>query len=102
MCIAVSGSSLGGLLHPIMLNHLFYSKIGFAGGVRASAGLVAGLHLIALAAIRTKYAKPEQRADGAKKSLHIIPAVKKFSKDSAYVCATLGSVNRSPLSIQFS
>lgn len=92
MCIAVSGSSLGGLLHPIMLNNLFYSKTGFAGGVRASAGLVAGLHVIALAIMRTKYPKPEHRDAGAKKSLHIIPAIKKFTRDSAYVYAALGYV----------
>lgn len=94
MCIAVSGSSLGGLLHPIMLNNLFYSKIGFAGGVRASAGLVAGLHVIALAIMRTKYPKAEHKLGdaGAKKSLHIIPAIKKFTQDSAYVYAALGCV----------
>jgi MFS family permease len=35
--IATSGSSLGGIAYPIMLNHFFSDSIGFAWGVRISA-----------------------------------------------------------------
>ncbi|KAK4703568.1 hypothetical protein P7C70_g2648, partial [Phenoliferia sp. Uapishka_3] len=41
MGLTVSGSSLGGIIFPIMLNRLFISQ-GFAGGVRSSAYLVLG------------------------------------------------------------
>lgn len=46
MTIVAAGSSLGAVVHPIMLNNTFRS-LGFANAVRASAGLVSGLLLIA-------------------------------------------------------
>ncbi|KAJ6529667.1 MFS general substrate transporter [Mycena capillaripes] len=46
MTIVAAGSSLGAVVHPIMLNNTFRS-LGFANAVRASAGLVGGLLLIA-------------------------------------------------------
>jgi hypothetical protein len=44
---AASGSSLGSIIHPIMLNYLLSGPIGFANGVRVRAGLVSVLLLIA-------------------------------------------------------
>ncbi|KAF4586380.1 hypothetical protein EYR38_010656 [Pleurotus pulmonarius] len=38
-----AGSSLGGIVFPIMLNQLFQSSVGFEWGVRASAFVVLGL-----------------------------------------------------------
>ena len=37
------GSSVGGIIFPIMLNQLFKGSAGFAWGVRASAFVVLGL-----------------------------------------------------------
>lgn len=34
MGMVVAGGSLGGIFWPIMLNHLFADKLGFAWGVR--------------------------------------------------------------------
>lgn len=38
-----TGSSVGGIVYPIMLNHLFHGSAGFAWGVRAQAFLTLGL-----------------------------------------------------------
>ncbi|KXN86183.1 Riboflavin transporter MCH5 [Leucoagaricus sp. SymC.cos] len=43
MGIVASGTSIGGVIFPIMLNRLFSNSVGFAWGVRASAFLVLGL-----------------------------------------------------------
>ena len=40
--IIPKGSSIGGIIYPIMLNHLFHNSVGFAWGVRASAFLTLG------------------------------------------------------------
>lgn len=42
-----SGSSLGGVIFPIMLNQLFNGSVGFAWGVRASAFLILGMLVLA-------------------------------------------------------
>ncbi|KAF8907996.1 major facilitator superfamily domain-containing protein [Mucidula mucida] len=67
MGIVTSGSSLGGVLHPIMLNNLFHGQVGFQNGVRASAGLVSAL-------MRTRL-PPGKPTD-------MVPKLKAFSRDS--------------------
>ncbi|KAL0565459.1 hypothetical protein V5O48_016566 [Marasmius crinis-equi] len=48
MGVVISGSSVGGVIFAIMLNHLFVNpNIGFAWGVRASAFVVLGLLVVA-------------------------------------------------------
>ncbi|KIJ65812.1 hypothetical protein HYDPIDRAFT_174676 [Hydnomerulius pinastri MD-312] len=47
MGVVVTGSSVGGIFFPIMLNQLFKSSAGFQWGVRASAFVVLGLLVIA-------------------------------------------------------
>ncbi|KAG2152567.1 MFS general substrate transporter [Suillus bovinus] len=54
MSLVTSGSPLGSMIHPIMLNHLLNGTVGFAGGVRASAGFVSALLLIACLCMRTR------------------------------------------------
>lgn len=80
MGLVASGSSLGGLLHPIMLNNLFHGKVGFANGVRASAGLIAGMQCIAVLLMRTKY--PDK---AVVKTIAVKDAMKKFSTDVPYI-----------------
>ncbi|KIJ42187.1 hypothetical protein M422DRAFT_171278, partial [Sphaerobolus stellatus SS14] len=41
------GSSVGGIVYPIMLNNLFHGSTGFAWGVRASAFLTLGILVLA-------------------------------------------------------
>lgn len=47
MGVVVTGSSLGGIIFPIMLNRLFQSSVGFEWGARASAFVVLGLLIMA-------------------------------------------------------
>ncbi|KAG1807043.1 major facilitator superfamily domain-containing protein [Suillus subaureus] len=54
MSLVTSGTPLGSMIHPIMLNHLLNGTVGFARGVRASAGFVSALLLIACLFMRTR------------------------------------------------
>lgn len=119
MCIAVAGSSLGGLVHPIMINALFHGvssnssssvneqetssqiQFDFAKGVRASAGLVAGMQLIAVLLMRTRYPEnTDEREDkvyskrkGIDEMKKLFELIKKFSADWPYVSFCLGWVS---------
>ncbi|KAG2064683.1 MFS general substrate transporter [Suillus decipiens] len=54
MSLVASGTPLGAIVHTIMLNHLLNGTVGFARGVRASAGFVSALLLIACLSMRTR------------------------------------------------
>ncbi|PPQ78770.1 hypothetical protein CVT25_010643 [Psilocybe cyanescens] len=82
MTIVAAGSSLGAVVHPIMLNNTI-PKIGFAKATRANAGLISGLLLISCLIMKTRLPPPSSSPD-LRKSLI------KFSKDKAYICCTLG------------
>lgn len=82
MTVVATGSSLGAVVHPIMLNNLL-PKIGFAKATRANAGLISGLLLLACLIMKTRLPPPATSPD-LRKSLV------KFSKDKAYVFSTLG------------
>ncbi|KAG2359030.1 major facilitator superfamily domain-containing protein [Suillus spraguei] len=58
MTLATAGSSLGAIVYPIMLNNLFNGPLGFANGVRASAGLITLLLFTACLCMRTRLAPP--------------------------------------------
>ncbi|KAG1724549.1 major facilitator superfamily domain-containing protein [Suillus lakei] len=58
MTFATLGSSLGAIVHPIMLNNLLNGRLGFANGVRVSAGLISVLLLIACLCMRTRLDPP--------------------------------------------
>ncbi|KAJ7929583.1 MFS general substrate transporter [Mycena leptocephala] len=83
MTIVASGSSLGAVVHPIMLNHILHSGLGFSNAVRASAGLIAGLLLIACFLVRTRLPPPKQ-------PLHFGQILRKFAGDKPYTVATIG------------
>ncbi|KAJ7474844.1 MFS general substrate transporter [Mycena latifolia] len=83
MTIVASGSSLGAVVHPIMLNNTLHSRLGFANAVRASAGLISGLLLIACCLMRTRLPPPKQ-------PLNLGQTLRKFARDKAYAVATLG------------
>ncbi|RDB17216.1 Riboflavin transporter MCH5 [Hypsizygus marmoreus] len=53
MGIVITGSSIGGIIFPIMLNQLFKGSIGFQWGVRASAFMCLGLLVFANALMTT-------------------------------------------------
>lgn len=58
MTFVLAGGALGTAIHPIMLNYLLNGPLGFANAVRASAGLVSGLLLIACLCMRTRLPPP--------------------------------------------
>lgn len=82
MSIVAAGSSLGAIIHPIMLNNLFV-KIGFGSAVRASAAMIAGLLVAACLLLRLRLPPPTNLPP-------YWASVKKFSKDKPYVYASLG------------
>ncbi|KAF4612311.1 hypothetical protein D9613_003703 [Agrocybe pediades] len=82
MTIVASGASLGAVIHPIMLNHLFHSKLGFGNSVRASAGLVGGLLLIACCLMRTRLPVQKKHVDQRQ-------ILRKLVKDKPYVFTSL-------------
>ncbi|KAJ7581258.1 major facilitator superfamily domain-containing protein [Mycena floridula] len=81
MGIVISGASLGGTVHPPMLNKLFFGPVGFHNGVRASAALLTGLLFIGNLLVHTRY-PPRRMA----KAVSIIS----FAKDIPYVFTILG------------
>ncbi|KAG2156795.1 major facilitator superfamily domain-containing protein [Suillus bovinus] len=79
MGIVVAGSSLGAILHPIILNNLINRRLGFANGVRASATLNSGLLLIANLLMRTRI-PPQPNA------VSYTRVLQNSSRDGAYIC----------------
>ncbi|KAF5350618.1 hypothetical protein D9756_008639 [Leucocoprinus leucothites] len=56
MGIVAAGTAAGAAVHPIILNHLFHSKIGFHNGVRISAGINSACFILANLIMRTNHA----------------------------------------------
>ncbi|KAJ6529658.1 major facilitator superfamily domain-containing protein [Mycena capillaripes] len=81
MTIASSGTSLGALVHPIMLNNTFRS-LGFANAVRASAGLVSGLLLIACLLMHPRLPPPTTHTPFWK-------SLRRFAHDIPYVLSII-------------
>ena len=84
MSLVTSGSPLGAVIHPIMLNHLLNGTVGFARGVRASAGFVSALLFISCLTMRTR-TLPASSA-----SLSAI--ARKCSRDILFILMTAGYV----------
>ncbi|KAG2055978.1 MFS general substrate transporter [Suillus hirtellus] len=84
MAFVTMGSSLGAIIHPIMLNNLLNGRLGFANGVRASAGLVSALLLIACLCMRT-------RLDPPTTPVNYIVAARKCLRDIPFFFATVGA-----------
>ncbi|KAJ7499842.1 MFS general substrate transporter [Mycena latifolia] len=82
MGIIVAGASLGAVVHPIMLNNTL-RRLGFATAVRASAGLVSGLLLIACLLMRARLPTPQAQP-------LFWSSIRRFGRDRPYVLATAG------------
>jgi MCP family monocarboxylic acid transporter-like MFS transporter 10 len=87
MGIAVSGSSVGGLCFPVMLNKLIEHK-GFPWATRAASFLCTGLMAIAIACMKTRLPPKSKMPQGSHPPL---PPIKEFIKDWKYTIATLGT-----------
>ncbi|KAG2149283.1 major facilitator superfamily domain-containing protein [Suillus clintonianus] len=85
MTFVASGSSLGAVIHPIMLNNLLNGRLGFGNGVRASAGLVSVLLLIACLCMRTRLDPPITPAN-------YITAARKCIRDAPFLFAIAGGL----------
>lgn len=83
--IATTGSAFGGAIHPIMLNALFHGSVGFHGGVKVSAGLIAGLLIISLLLMKPRYPQNTQKAAS------ILNSFKAFLRDMPYVIMILAT-----------
>jgi MFS family permease len=84
MTFVTCGSSLGATVHPIMLNNLLNGHLGFANGVRASAGLVSVLLLTACLCMRT-------RLDPPTTPVNYVAAAKKCLRDVPFTFALAGA-----------
>jgi len=58
------GSSIGGVIFPVMLNHLINGRVGFGWGVRATAFLMTGLLLISNILMKPRLPMKKHRAPG--------------------------------------
>ncbi|KAG1731651.1 major facilitator superfamily domain-containing protein [Suillus paluster] len=85
MSLVASGSPLGALIHPIMLNHLLNGNVGFARGTRASAGFVSGLLLIACLSMRTR------ALSTLTQTASYSAVARKCSRDVPFILITAGS-----------
>lgn len=84
MTLVASGSSMGAVVHPLMLNNTLNNpSIGFAIAARANAGLISALLLLACLLMRTRLDPPEHHID-------LWKAARRFATDTPYVCASLG------------
>lgn len=86
MGIVASASSLGGIIHPIMLNQLIHGKVGFAWGVRASAFM--NLVLLAAANVMMRTRLPPQESKGF---VGRVAYWREFFKDETYAVACIGT-----------
>ncbi|KAJ7732035.1 major facilitator superfamily domain-containing protein [Mycena metata] len=82
MSIVASGSSLGAVVHPIMLNNTF-QRLGFPNAVRASAGLLSGCLLIACLLMRP-------RLPPAATHPPFWRSVPRYARDTPYMFAVCG------------
>ncbi|KAG1887487.1 major facilitator superfamily domain-containing protein [Suillus fuscotomentosus] len=76
MTFVVTGSSLGAIIHPIVLNNLLNGPLGFSNGVRISAGLISLFLLTACLCMRTRLdppAIPVNYIVAARKCIHDVP-----------------------------
>ncbi|KAG1840778.1 major facilitator superfamily domain-containing protein [Suillus tomentosus] len=78
MTFIAIGTSLGAIIHPIVLNNLLNGPLGFANGVRVSAGLISLFLLTACLCMRTRLdppATPVNYIVASRKCIHDLPFV---------------------------
>ncbi|KAG6907710.1 hypothetical protein DXG01_007728 [Tephrocybe rancida] len=84
MGIAASGCGVGGAVHSIMLNQLFHGHVGFRNGVRASAGMLGGLLVIAILLMKPRLFPTSRKHGSTLRDLSV------FLRDPPYVVVVIG------------
>ncbi|KAG2359029.1 major facilitator superfamily domain-containing protein [Suillus spraguei] len=84
MTFVGAGSSLGATIYPIMLNNLLSGPLGFANGVRASAGLTTLFLFIACLCMRTRLDPPATR-------VNYVMATRQCIRDIPFILMIAGS-----------
>ncbi|KAF7345821.1 MFS general substrate transporter [Mycena venus] len=92
MALVQSGTPLGAIVHPILLNNTLHnSQIGFGNAVRISAGINSAILLLACILVRPRL--PPLQSVQHRKSTQIrlfLAAMQRVCRDRAYVLATIG------------
>ncbi|KAJ7263402.1 major facilitator superfamily domain-containing protein, partial [Mycena rebaudengoi] len=92
MALVQSGTPLGAIVHPILLNKkLHNSQIGFGNAVRISAGINSTLLLLACILVRPRL--PPLHSAQHRESTQMVSfwaAMKRVHRDRAYVLTTIG------------
>ena len=84
LTMAAAGSSLGAIVHPVMLNNTL-DRVGFAVAARANAGLISVMLLTACLLMRTRLGPPENLID-------LWKAARRFSTDLPFMFASVAYV----------
>lgn len=85
MGIVMTGSGVGGVIFPIMLNNMIYGRAGFAWAVRATAFLTLGLVIIANSVMTAPLPSVKRRPSGS------VSEVKSIMTDRAFLLFLSGS-----------
>jgi MFS transporter, MCT family, solute carrier family 16 (monocarboxylic acid transporters), member 10 len=85
--VALSGSSAGALVFPIMLNHLL-PRVGFGQAVRATAYLAMAMIIMGNLLMRTRLPPRSKRPPSSAPP----PSIKSFFTDAPYMFAVAGCV----------
>ncbi|KAF8154611.1 major facilitator superfamily domain-containing protein [Crassisporium funariophilum] len=85
MGIVIAGSSLGGVIYPVLLNNIFQRTSGFEWGVRGVAFMDLGFLIVANSIMRTRLV-PKKSREGSSKA-----AFKEVLADVPYLVYILGT-----------
>jgi MCP family monocarboxylic acid transporter-like MFS transporter 10 len=87
--VATTGTSVGGVIWPIMLNKLFNNpSVGFAWGVRYSSFILVGLLVVANFLMKTRL--PNRRQREAAGIIMPKPSLKALLSDAPYLLTVAG------------
>lgn len=91
--IATSGSAVGGMIHPVLLNKLIFGRLGYAGAVKVSAAANAGTMIVGLLLMRARYpmgGKSARRNGRGGPGLWV--NMRKFYKEPTFCFTSAGTV----------
>jgi Na+/melibiose symporter-like transporter len=83
----ILGSSLGGVVYPVLLNNIFQRTSGFQWGVRSVAFMDLGFLIIANSIMRTRLPPKKRKADNSEPTA----SMRTVLKDIPFLVYTLGS-----------